>query len=51
MQKSKQTDEVVIIIIIIIQFFILYVPSQQLQGQLQKQHSVDTGPVNEVSSF
>jgi hypothetical protein len=30
------------IIIIIIQFFIIYVPSQQLQGQLQTQHSVDT---------
>jgi hypothetical protein len=29
-------------IIIIIQFFIIYVPSQQLQGQLQTQHSVDT---------
>jgi hypothetical protein len=28
---------------IIIQFFIIYVPSQQLQGQLQMQHSVDTG--------
>jgi hypothetical protein len=27
----------------IIQFFIIYVPSQQLQGQLQTQHSVDTG--------
>jgi hypothetical protein len=25
-----------------IQFFIIYVPSQQLQGQLQIQHSVDT---------
>jgi hypothetical protein len=30
-------------IIIIIQFFIIYVPSQQLQSQLQTQHSVDTG--------
>jgi hypothetical protein len=30
-------------IIIIIQFFITYVPSQQLQGQLQTQHGVDTG--------
>jgi hypothetical protein len=28
---------------IIIQFFIIYVPSQQLQGQLQTQHSVETG--------
>jgi hypothetical protein len=28
---------------IIIQFFIIYVPSQQLQGQLQTQYSVDTG--------
>jgi hypothetical protein len=26
-----------------IQFFIIYVLSQQLQGQLQTQHSVDTG--------
>jgi hypothetical protein len=25
-----------------IQFFIIYVPSQQLQGQLQTHHSVDT---------
>jgi hypothetical protein len=25
-----------------IQFFIIYVSSQQLQGQLQTQHSVDT---------
>jgi hypothetical protein len=25
------------------QFFIIYVPSQQPQGQLQTQHSVDTG--------
>jgi hypothetical protein len=28
---------------IIVQFFIIYVPSQQPQGQLQTQHSVDTG--------
>jgi hypothetical protein len=26
-----------------IQFFIIYVPTQQLQGQLQTQHSVDNG--------
>jgi hypothetical protein len=26
-----------------IQFFIIYVPSQQLKDQLQTQHSVDTG--------
>jgi hypothetical protein len=26
-----------------IKFFIVYVPSQQLQGQLQTQHSVYTG--------
>jgi hypothetical protein len=32
----------VITILIIILFFIIYVPSQQLQGQLQTQHSVDT---------
>jgi hypothetical protein len=25
-----------------IKFFIIYVPSEQLQGQLQTQHSVDT---------
>jgi hypothetical protein len=25
-----------------VQFFIIYVPSQQLQGRLQTQHSVDT---------
>jgi hypothetical protein len=25
-----------------IQFFIIYVPSQQLQGQLQTKHSADT---------
>jgi hypothetical protein len=25
-----------------VKFFIIYVPSQQLQGQLQTQHSVDT---------
>jgi hypothetical protein len=28
--------------ILSVQFFIVYVPSQQLQGQLQTQHSVDT---------
>jgi hypothetical protein len=27
---------------IIIQFFVIYVQSQQLQGQLQTQHSADT---------
>jgi hypothetical protein len=26
----------------LIQFFIIYMPSQQIQGQLQTQHSVDT---------
>jgi hypothetical protein len=26
----------------VIQFFIIYVPTQQLRGQLQTQHSVDT---------
>jgi hypothetical protein len=26
-----------------IQLFIMYMPSQQLQGQLQTQHNVDTG--------
>jgi hypothetical protein len=33
---------IIIIIIIIIQLFIIYVPSQQPQGQLQTQHSADT---------
>jgi hypothetical protein len=32
-----------IIIMTIIQFFIIYVLSQQPQGHLQTQHSVDTG--------
>jgi hypothetical protein len=31
-----------LIIILIIQFFIIYVPSQQPQGQLQTEHRVDT---------
>jgi hypothetical protein len=31
------------VIIIIIQFFIIYVPSQQPKGELQTQHSLDTG--------
>jgi hypothetical protein len=30
-------------IIIIIQFSIIYMPSRQLEDQLQKQHSVDSG--------
>jgi hypothetical protein len=33
----------IIIIIITIQFYIIYVSSQQLHGQLQTQHSADTG--------
>jgi hypothetical protein len=33
----------VIVNVYSVQFFIIYVPSQQLQGQLQTQHSVDTG--------
>jgi uncharacterized protein YpmB len=37
---------IIIIIIIIIQFFIIYVPSQQPQGQLQTQHSVDKSNYN-----
>jgi hypothetical protein len=32
----------VMMTMMMIQFFIIYVPSQQLQGQLQTQHSVDT---------
>jgi hypothetical protein len=31
-----------------IQFFIIYVPSQQLQGQLQTQHSVGTRIIIEI---
>jgi hypothetical protein len=31
-----------VMITVIIQFFIIYVLSQQLQGQLQTQHNVDT---------
>jgi cell division protein FtsL len=41
--QKIEAFRIIIIIIIIIQFFIIYVPSQQLQGQLQTQHSVDTG--------
>jgi hypothetical protein len=33
---------IIIIIIIIIKLFIIYLPSQQLRGQLQTEHSVDT---------
>jgi hypothetical protein len=34
---------VVVVIVVVIQLkFIIYVPSQQLQDQLQKQYSVDT---------
>jgi hypothetical protein len=33
---------IIIIIIIVIQLFIIYVPSQQLQSQLQTQRSVVT---------
>jgi hypothetical protein len=39
LQREQQE---IIIIIIIIQFFIIYVPSQHLQGQLQTQHSAGT---------
>jgi hypothetical protein len=35
--------DIIKIQIIIIQFCIIYVLSQQLQGQLQTQHSVDSG--------
>jgi uncharacterized membrane protein YqiK len=31
----------VVVVVIIIQFFIIYVPSQQPQGQLQTQHNVE----------
>jgi hypothetical protein len=42
--KNQITVTITIIITtIIIQFFIMYVPIQQLQGQLQTQHSLDTG--------
>jgi hypothetical protein len=40
--QNKESRPRNIIIIIIIQFLIIYVPSQQLQSQLQTQHSVDT---------
>jgi hypothetical protein len=40
---AAATNNITIIIIIIAnQFFIVYGPSQQLQGQLSTQHSVDT---------
>jgi hypothetical protein len=36
--------EIIIIIQLnLVQFFIVYVPSQQTKGQLQTQHSLDTG--------
>jgi hypothetical protein len=41
-KRLLYTERNSIIIIIIIQFFIIYVPCEQLQGQLQTQHSVDT---------
>jgi hypothetical protein len=41
--KISTTKYGIIIIIIIIQFFIIYVPRQQPNGQLQKQHSLDAG--------
>jgi hypothetical protein len=34
-----------------IQFFIIYVPSQQLQGQLQTQHSVNRVYIKEWCRF
>jgi hypothetical protein len=33
------------------QFFIIYVPSQQLQGKLQTQHNVDTVNFNGQTQF
>jgi hypothetical protein len=36
---TSTTDRLAILLII--QFFIIYVPSQQPQGQLQAQHSID----------
>jgi hypothetical protein len=39
---QDSSKDITVIIIIIIQFFIIYVSSQQLQGQLQTQHSVIT---------
>jgi hypothetical protein len=41
--KRKLVDNGEIIQFNSIQFFIIYMPSQQPKGQLQKQHSVDTG--------
>jgi hypothetical protein len=49
MTTTTTTKAAAAIIIIIIQFNSLlftYVPSQQLQGQLQTQHSVDTGKLH-----
>jgi uncharacterized protein YpmB len=40
---KNQIIIIIMMIIIIIQFFIICVPNQQLQGQLQTQHSTDTG--------
>jgi hypothetical protein len=40
---TQQLKSHLMMMMMIIQFFIIYVPSQQLQGQLQTQHSVVTG--------
>jgi hypothetical protein len=39
--RQSSTEPVIGSLIITIQFFIIYVPSQQLQGQLQTQSSAD----------
>jgi hypothetical protein len=41
--RTDNGDSHAMMAMMIIQFFIIYVPIQQLQGQLQTQHSVDTG--------
>jgi hypothetical protein len=40
--KTKRRMMIMMMMIQSVQFFIICVPSQQLQGQLQTQHSIDT---------
>jgi hypothetical protein len=40
--QQLKSHFMIMMMIIITQFFIIYLPSQQLQGKLQSQHSVDT---------
>jgi hypothetical protein len=41
--EDSKDNKIIIIQFNLIQYFIIYVPSQQLQGQLQTRYSVDTG--------